>query len=179
MPKSAAYGPFPAELFAFLQRPLTQTLVSPKTLRALYIRSSYLISRRSRKFLLTAIPAVQRQLRWAMLLALLRTYILFMRRIILDPRSGLEKTLNKHGGWLLLVALRERFKATVRKRIGDGTGVDRVKRTDDDVGSAGQAGSTGWLTPPMSPVGSISSGDSFSTSHSSFHRIVQLTICDQ
>jgi hypothetical protein len=137
MPKPSS-SVLPHELIAFLRSPLTNSIVNTRTLQILYLRSAKLISKRSRKFLLTAIPAVRRQLRWAMLFAILRAYISFMRRVILDPRSGFERSINRHGGWMLLIALRERIRARLRKRaegVADGR----------------------FVTPPTSPVGSVSS----------------------
>jgi 4-alpha-glucanotransferase len=126
------------ELLAFLRTILSTSLISTRVLQVLYLRSARLVSKRSQKFLLTAIPAVRRQLRWAMLFALLRAYISFMRRVIMDPRSGFEKSINRNGGWLLLVALRERIKARMKKRA-----------------------EADFVTPPTSPTMSISSGRSF------------------
>ena len=65
----------------------------------------------------------------------------------MDPRSGFERSLNRHGGWMLLVALRERFKA-------------RVKRSIEGSGNAREM--QDFVTPPTSPAGSISSHNSFS-----------------
>ena len=150
MAKPSTSTILPYELLAFLRAPLTKRLISTRQLQLLYLKSAHLVSKRSRKFLLTAIPAVQRQLRWAMLLALLRTYVLFMRRIILDPRTDFEKKLNRHGGWMLLVALRERFKASVRKSV--------------ESKPAGGGGVQEFVTPPTSPISS--SGGSFCACYS-------------
>ncbi|KIW00124.1 uncharacterized protein PV09_08306 [Verruconis gallopava] len=144
MPKSTT-SLLPYELLALLRTPLAKPFISTRALQVLYIRSAKLISRRSQKFLLTAIPAVRRQLRWAVLIALLRTYFMFMRRVILDPRSGFERTINKHGGWMLLIALRERIKAKLRSRE------ERKEGAQD------------FITPPTSPATSASSGASFAS----------------
>jgi hypothetical protein len=143
MPKPTS-AVLPRELLTFLRNPL----VSTRTLQILYLRSSKLISKRSQKFLITAIPAVRRQLRWAMLFALLRAYISFMRRVILDPRSGFERSINRNGGWLLLVALRERVRARLRRRA--------EKKVE------GTTTGEGFVTPPTSPATSVSSGLSYS-----------------
>jgi hypothetical protein len=145
MAKAAASHLLPYELLAFLRTPLTRRLISTRALQI-----SRLISKRSQRYLITGIPAVQRQLRWAVLLALLRGYILFMRRIILDPRSGFERTLNKHGAWVLFMAVREKLKARVRKGVEGGSGVN------------GGGGQQDFVTPPTSPMGSMSSHNSFS-----------------
>lgn len=142
MPKPAT-ALLPQELIAFLRNPL----ISTRTLQILYVRSAKLISKRSRKFLITAIPAVRRQLRWAMLFALIRAYMSFMRRVILDPRSGFERSINRSGGWLLLVAIRERVRARLRKRVEGRADLNQE----------------GFVTPPTSPATSISSGLSYGT----------------
>jgi len=151
MPKPSS-SVLPHELLAFLRSPLTKPLVSTRSLQILYLRSAKLVSKRSRKFLITAIPAVRRQLRWAMLFAILRAYISFMRRVILDPRSGFERSINRHGGWMLLVALRERIRARLRHRAEGKTGGDIDGR---------------FVTPPTSPAASISSGGSYGKLHCS------------
>lgn len=111
-----ASNALPYELLASLRNPLASSFLSVRTIQLLYIRSAKIVSKRSSAFLITAIPAVRRQLRWAVLLAFLRAYVAFMKRVIMDPQSMIERSMNKNGGWILLMAVKERIRAQFKSK---------------------------------------------------------------
>lgn len=69
--------------------------------------------------------------------------------MVLSPRSGFEKTVNRSGAWFLLAALRERIRKRIRGREGDGDGKGSTAGDDKEgrVGSVGSARSSGSMSP--------------------------------
>jgi hypothetical protein len=77
-----------------------------KALNALYLKFGKLISTQSHYFFLVVLLQIRRRLHWSALLSFLHAYNLWWKRVLLKPRSRLEKMVNRNSIWLLIAALR-------------------------------------------------------------------------